>query len=149
MYDYKTIIVAVDLAGGDDQVLKKAASLSGNSARVVMINVGDFPVHGYFPIYGGDMAPPETQVIDTEQLRTEVLSEMKKRATNQGVSVDRFVYESGRPVEKIIELAERETADLLVLGSHGRHGLGLLLGSTASGVLHRAPCDVLTVRIAE
>ena len=35
----------------------------------------------------------------------------------------------------------------IVVGSHGRHGLALLLGSTASGVLHGAKCDVLAVRI--
>ncbi len=38
-------------------------------------------------------------------------------------------------------------ADLIVLGTHGRHGLGLILGSTANGVLHGASCDVLAVRI--
>lgn len=37
--------------------------------------------------------------------------------------------------------------DLIVVGSHGRHGLSLLLGSTANAVLHGAPCDVLAVRI--
>ncbi|MCP4009678.1 MAG: universal stress protein, partial [Proteobacteria bacterium] len=35
------------------------------------------------------------------------------------------------------------------LGSHGRHGLGLLLGSTANGVLHLAQCDVLAVRVRD
>ena len=38
-------------------------------------------------------------------------------------------------------------ADLIVVGSHGRHGLALLLGSTANDVLHGAPCDVLAVRL--
>ena len=38
-------------------------------------------------------------------------------------------------------------ADLIVVGSHGRHGLALLLGSTANGVLHGATCDVLAVRV--
>ena len=37
--------------------------------------------------------------------------------------------------------------DLIVVGSHGRHGLALLLGSTANDVLHGAPCDVLAVRL--
>jgi universal stress protein A len=37
--------------------------------------------------------------------------------------------------------------DLVVVGSYGRHGLQLLLGSTANGVLHLAACDVLAVRV--
>jgi universal stress protein A len=44
-------------------------------------------------------------------------------------------------------MAEELGVDLIVMGTHGRHGLGLLLGSTATGVLHGCPCDVLTVRI--
>ena len=43
----------------------------------------------------------------------------------------------------------RAVARLIVVGSHGRHGLALLLGSTANGVLHHAKCDVLAVRIQE
>jgi universal stress protein A len=39
--------------------------------------------------------------------------------------------------------------DLVVVGSHGRHGLSLLLGSTANGVLHGAGCDVLAVRVGK
>jgi universal stress protein A len=38
---------------------------------------------------------------------------------------------------------------LIVVGSHGRHGVRLLLGSTANGILHHAKCDVLAVRIKE
>ena len=53
----------------------------------------------------------------------------------------------GNPKEEICALAEQEKVDLIIVGSHGRHGLALLLGSTASGVLHHAPCDVLAVRL--
>ena len=44
-------------------------------------------------------------------------------------------------------IAQSKKVDLIVVGSHGRHGLGLLLGATANGVLHGANCDVLTVRV--
>ncbi len=53
----------------------------------------------------------------------------------------------GRPETEIHTLANGISADLIVVGSHGRHGLALLLGSTANGVLHGAPCDVLAVRV--
>lgn len=49
--------------------------------------------------------------------------------------------------EGILGAAQDHQVDLIVVGSHGRHGLALLLGSTANAVLHGAPCDVLAVRI--
>ncbi len=52
-----------------------------------------------------------------------------------------------RTKEGILGAAREHGADLIVVGSHGRHGLALLLGSTANAVLHGAPCDVLAVRI--
>ncbi len=53
----------------------------------------------------------------------------------------------GRPGSEIRRQAEENDADLIVIGSHGRHGIQLLLGSTANSVLHGAACDVLAVRI--
>jgi universal stress protein A len=53
----------------------------------------------------------------------------------------------GRPETEIHHVAEEIGADLVVVGSHGRHGLSLLMGSTANGVLHGAKCDVLAVRV--
>ena len=56
---------------------------------------------------------------------------------------------TGSPHQKIIEYANASQTDLLIVGSHGRHGLNLLLGSTSNNILHHAPCDVLTVRVSE
>ena len=48
---------------------------------------------------------------------------------------------------EVHRLAKEQRCDLIVVGSHGRHGLALLLGSTANDILHGAPCDVLAVRL--
>jgi len=53
----------------------------------------------------------------------------------------------GAPKGVILSHAEGLHADLIVLGTHGHRGIGRLLGSTASAVVHSARCDVLTVRI--
>ncbi|MBI3186327.1 MAG: universal stress protein, partial [Gammaproteobacteria bacterium] len=53
----------------------------------------------------------------------------------------------GSPKLEICNYARDRNCDLLILGSHGRHGIKLLLGSTANGVLHDMPCDVLAVKL--
>lgn len=59
----------------------------------------------------------------------------------------RMVVELGDPVQKIVEIAEREQADLIIMGSRGMGGFkSLLLGSVSDGVLHHASCPVLIVR---
>ncbi|BBI51861.1 hypothetical protein HORIV_42820 [Vreelandella olivaria] len=55
----------------------------------------------------------------------------------------------GMPDTEIHRFAEEHDVDLIVVGSHGRHGFALLLGSTSTGVLHGAQCDVLAVRVGK
>ena len=51
---------------------------------------------------------------------------------------------SGEPVDKIVEIAGAEQADLILISTHGAKGLEkILLGSVAERVLHRSPCPVL------
>ena len=45
--------------------------------------------------------------------------------------------------------ADEAGVDLIVLGTHGRHGWRLMMGSTANAVLHGTHCNVLAVRIAD
>jgi nucleotide-binding universal stress UspA family protein len=55
--------------------------------------------------------------------------------------------EVGRPRERILDRAEHERYDLIVMGTHGRTGRAhLLAGSVAESVVRSAPCPVLTVR---
>ncbi|MEE9491992.1 MAG: universal stress protein [Gammaproteobacteria bacterium] len=52
----------------------------------------------------------------------------------------------GMPKSGIVSWAREHNTDLIIMGSHGRHGLERLLGSVSSSVLHQSPCDVLVVR---
>jgi len=70
------------------------------------------------------------------------------RLSDAGVPA-RSEVRSGDVAEQIITAAIESEADLIVMGSHGRTGLGrVLLGSVARNVLHHAPCSVLIVRAA-
>jgi universal stress protein A len=55
---------------------------------------------------------------------------------------------SGRLAHQVHALAKRLYADLIVVGTHGRHGLDLARGNVANAVLHGATCDALSVRLA-
>jgi universal stress protein A len=55
----------------------------------------------------------------------------------------------GHPAQEMHNMAKSENIDLIVVGSHGRHGLALIFGSTSNSVLHGASCDVLAVRITD
>jgi universal stress protein A len=72
-----------------------------------------------------------------------------KMGEKLAVTEDRQWLEMGSPKLEIIRVANENDVDLIVVGSHGRHGLALLLGSTANGVLHHATCDVLAVRLQD
>jgi nucleotide-binding universal stress UspA family protein len=59
----------------------------------------------------------------------------------------RHHYLKGSPIGQIVQFAEREDSDLIIMASHGRTGLWrLLMGSVAEGVMRKAPCPVLVVK---
>ena len=160
---YKNILVAVDLEGGCEQVLAKAAELAGGScncncdgdcscqchhkSNVFLLNVGHFPVPTYAGVYGGGAYGGPEFYVDFNDIRENLLPNLESMALEHKLNNVSALVEFGRPTDLIVEVAERENIDLIVLGSHGKHGVALLLGSTADGVLHHAQCDVLAVRI--
>ena len=64
-----------------------------------------------------------------------------------GLSVSEEVHE-GDARERLIEQCRTGDADLLVVGSHGRHGLDRMLGSVSEYVAIHAPCSVEVIRAA-
>lgn len=69
-------------------------------------------------------------------------------ANERGIRVSATHVESGDPARAIVDVAEREGYDLIVMGTHGRTGFDhLLLGSVAEKVVRAAKCPVLTVRL--
>jgi nucleotide-binding universal stress UspA family protein len=65
-------------------------------------------------------------------------------AAKRGIPFDKALIESGSPVKKIIEIAGREKADLIVMGKRGQSAMEkILVGSVANGVLRHAPAPVL------
>lgn len=140
---YSKILVAVDATDESRQVVAKAAYLKQQTGAAITL------LHVVEPIayaYGGDIpldiGDIQKQIEDNARKQ---LGELDKEfELNADIEVT-----VGRPEAEIHRLAEELNVGLIVVGSHGRHGLQLLLGSTANGVLHGAKCDVLAVRIHE
>ena len=84
-----------------------------------------------------------------DELLNNAKAQIKKVANALAIPEQRQWIEFGNPRYDVVRLAEQHQADLIVVGSHGRHGIQLLLGSTANAVLHHAKCDVLAVRLSE
>lgn len=139
---YKNILFATDLTEDTDYLIQKVREMRGlTGARLTLIHVVE-PLPGYSYAYLG-IEDIEGQLID------EAKQSIAKLGQTLNVSVDNQHVEVGPTKTKILKIAEDVNADLIIAGSHGRHGLSLLLGSTANAILHGAKCDVLTVRLPE
>ncbi len=83
-------------------------------------------------------------------METTLLASAKERLeeslSHHGTAHARGLVVVGRLKQEILRVAEREAADLIVIGAHGHHGLAGLLGSTTDRVVHRAACPVLIAR---
>lgn len=142
MSQYSKILVAIDLTEEAPQVLKKAQLMrETHKAELVLVHVVE-PV-GY--AYGGDIPMDLTELQD--QLDKAAKAQLESYGKEFDISKENQIATVGRPESEIHRLAEDMDIDLVIVGSHGRKGFQLLLGSTANGVLHGSVCDVLAVRI--
>ena len=139
---YKHILFATDLSDETGFIVSKVRAMRGYSGAALSIVHVVEPMPGYSYAYLG-IEDIEGQLIEEAR---EVLS---KLAAELAVDAKSQYIEVGPTKSKILKVADEVGADLIICGSHGRHGLSLLLGSTANAILHGAKCDVLTVRLPE
>lgn len=141
---YQHILLAVDYSEHGDTVAQRAKDLAEQyQAKLSIIHVLDnipMPDTGY-----GTVIPLDKDS-GYELLEAEKAKLMQIGDQVGAAQVNRWMV-WGAPKQEIVQLAERERVDLIVVGSHGRHGLSLLLGSTANSVLHYAGCDVMAIRL--
>lgn len=137
---YKKILFAADFDAVGLKAAEKAKKIADeNQAELLLVHVVE-PIPAY--AYPGFSGFAEVELSIKEQAQKE-LSELGQKLS---VDEDHQLLEFGSTKHEVIEIANREKVDLIVAGSHGKHGLALLLGSTANAILHNAECDVLIVR---
>ncbi|WP_428609900.1 universal stress protein [Sedimenticola sp.] len=143
MSSYQHILVAADFSNEFESVMVKALELQKlYDSRLTLIHVVEYTG----AMYTGEIPLPEDLDLD-QRLAKQAETKLQAMLEQHNLTNAGFQVEIGTPKREIIRVAGELEADLIILGSHGRHGLQLLLGSTANGVLHQAPCDVLAVRV--
>ena len=144
MSQYQKILVAIDLSEDSAAVLQRARGLAdANGAQLHLIHV----IEPLSFAYGGDI-PMDFSGIQ-EEIHQQATQQMRRFAEQNKVDAEHQSIVLGKPEVEIRGAAKEQGTDLIVIGSHGRHGLALLMGSTANGVLHGASCDVLAVRVGQ
>lgn len=135
----KHIVVGADFSDVADSALDYAIALARPlDAHITLVHVLEVPVWG-FP----DAVPVELR--ELEAIAQQALDDLAKKRADPSVSI-RTWLRSGEAWTALVEVAKAEHADLIVVGSHGRRGVGrFLLGSVAERVLRTAECPVLVV----
>lgn len=149
---YKHILFATELNETKSYIENKVTQLQQfTQAKLSVIHVVEpIPNVYYGGVYGVIPGLDSVDSIGTtkllEERAKEVLQPLVKRLkiTEQDLHIP-----IGHTSGEILAFAEKENVDLIITGSHGVHGLQLLLGSTTNAILHGAKCDVLAVRFKE
>ncbi|RVU30580.1 MULTISPECIES: universal stress protein [Neptunomonas] len=141
---YSKILLAVDLSEESDQLIEKTRTIAkNNQAQLTVLHV----IEPLSFAYGGDVPMDLTTV--QEQLDAHAREKLELFSQKLAYPTESLQVVTGHTESEIHRIAKEKECDLIVVGSHGRHGLALLLGSTANSVLHGAPCDVLAIRVYE
>ncbi len=140
---YNNILVAVDISNEAEIVFSKAIGIASVfEAQITLVHV----VEPVVVETNYDLNP--TLDIELEQNLTERADNFLNQLTEKTqVKNAKSIVTVGRIKHEIHKLCRDENFDLVVIGTHGRHGVSMLLGSTANAVLHGTECDVLAVKV--
>jgi universal stress protein A len=148
MNKFSTVLVAIDFSDSSDNAFQMALSLAKSfSAQLLVLHVINEPVDlrgFYVPHISFSRLEEEIEEGAEKMMESFCRTHMADFKNYQKV------ISSGLPYEEIIAQAEKNSADLIVLGTHGRSGLDhVLFGSTAEKVVRKSTVPVLTVRLEE
>ena len=137
---YKRILFATDFDTVGIRAAEKAKKIATeNNAELFLVHIIE-PIPAY--AYPGFAGFAEVEV----SIREQATKELKVLAKKLDIDEHHTLIEFGSTKNEILRVAKEKNVDLIVTGSHGKHGLSLLLGSTANAILHGAKCDVLVVK---
>ncbi len=143
---YRRILLAVDLTADSVQIARQAKAVAAvHGAELDVLHVVE-PLPLVAPLDAPEILAPA--VLQTQdEITAGARHRLEKLAADVGLPAGRTSVIVGNTQVEIMRAARERGADLIVLGSRERHGLSLLVDFTEDAVLHKAPCDVLAVRV--
>ena len=153
MKNLKKILCPVDFSEPSNAALISAVELAEHySASIILVHaineIDPTPSPSYTLTHHLMDQIPQIMGQMTENAH-KAMQDLIKNHVDQRIPAEHRVV-IGDPAESIVQLAENEEADLIVMATHGRSGLkGLFFGSVAEKVVRSAACPVLTMRYKE
>jgi len=145
-----TILVATDFSEPSDAALAYGRELSRTfGAKLIVLHVAENIAARAYGADGFVFAEPELQQ-EVETAARRQVDALISTEDRDLLKAEGAVITSSSPAFAITDYAQQITADLIVMGTHGRGAVAhLLLGSVAERVVRTAPCPVLTIRHPE
>jgi nucleotide-binding universal stress UspA family protein len=136
----KKILYPTDFSAAAEAVLPEATALARDRGATLLILHVQQPIAAY--------SEAGVNYYGVSQPYKKILKETLREIVPPGNDVPyQHLLVVGDPAREILRIAQKEHAGMIVMGTHGRSGLGrLLMGSVAESVLRQAPCPVVTYR---
>jgi nucleotide-binding universal stress UspA family protein len=153
MNNVKRILVPLDGSPLAEQALPPAITLAKKfNSEIFLVRAVDFP-QPLTPSPMPEVAPSMAMLEAREQAKAEAehyLDHCRDEMAQQGIHVTTRLYDDTSPAEDIIDAAESENIDVIVMSTHGRGGIARwAFGSVADKVVRHGSCPVLLVRQTE
>lgn len=145
---FRNVLCPIDFSPSSLRALDFAWSLAGDEGTVTVLHVVEFYI---------DEAVGEAVSFDIDSVRErhraqalDKLEESVPREARERTKLEAITLDAGTPYRKILEVADRDKVDAIVMGVMGRTGADMFFfGSTTNHVVRSAHCPVLTVRAEE
>ena len=149
--DNSTLLVAVDFTPFSEEALVFASHLAEKlSARLLVLHVIHDPAEapGFYAQKGKKKQYLQSMEDAAEEMMQAFIKKMRKAHPDQKpIKKAKPLLVIGTPVTRILEIAKKKKADMIILGSHGRTGLShLMIGSKAERVVQLSPIPVTVVK---
>lgn len=146
MISFKSILVPIDFGGPSKHALEVALDLAKQyRGSLTLLHTWELPAYAYngMEFSAVDLLTP---IMDAAQQQLDkVLADVKREAPDA-----KAILKRGSPWREILATIEETRPDLVVMGTHGRRGVGrAVLGSVAEKIVRTSPVPVLTVGVKE